>query len=133
MKDRVNLPWLVVLGVALALLVCLPSFAAKVPVSWQDPTENTDGTKLTDLKSIRLEWGTCNGAAFGTSQASILIPAGAMHGFVYPTGMTKCCIRAFAVNTAGALSDSSSVVSKDLVALGKPQILGQPVVLPPKH
>lgn len=114
--------------------LCGVAQAAKVPVSVTTPTENEDGTALTDLASIEIEWGTCNGAAFGVRQAAVLITypqVGArLSSFVYPTGLTKVCVRAFAYNSAGAKSDSSNIASKDLLPKpGKPVTLGQPVIL----
>lgn len=116
------------------LLVSGPSFAAKVPVSLTTPTTNTDGTPLTDLASIEIEWGTCNGTAFGVKQASRLIgifeTGVLLQSFVYPTGMTKVCVRAFAINMKGVYSAPSNVASKDLIpGPDKPVTLGQPIIL----
>lgn len=108
--------------------------AAKVKVSWTNPYTNTDGSALTNLSSVEVEWGTCNGTAFGVKQASILIAttaAGApMTAFVYPTGMTKVCIRAFVMNTTGGRSVYSNVAVKSLLPKpAKPVTLDQPVIL----
>lgn len=120
----------------IALLgLCSVAQAAKVPVTWTNPSQNTDNTPLTDLSYVIVEWGSCNGTAFGTMQSSRLIAtteAGAsMNSFVYPTGLSRVCIRVLAVNMAGASSDYSNVAAKDLLpAAGKPVTLGQPVVIP---
>lgn len=118
----------------LILLIPLAAQAAKVPVTVQSPTLNTDGSPLTDLASIRIEWGSCVGNAFGTPQASIAIPAtpGAiLAAAVYPTGLSIVCIRAYAVTRAGIESDPSNPVTKQLSpVLGRPTTLGQPVTLP---
>lgn len=119
----------------LLLASCGVAQAAKVPVSGLNPTENTDGTPLTDLAQIRIEWGSCVGNNFGTVQAGLVITAtvaGApFSAFIYPTGLTKVCVRAYAINTSGASSVASNTAFKDLLpATGKPVTLGQPVVLP---
>lgn len=117
------------------LLACGVVQAAKVEVSWLNPTQNTDGSQLTDLAQIRLEWGSCSGSAFGAVQAGLTVsttqPGAALKAFVYPTGLAKVCIRAYAINTAGISSEPSGTVSKTLLpTTGKPVTLGQPVVLP---
>jgi hypothetical protein len=45
--------------------------AATFTVTWRNPTTNTDGSALTDLSSIELEWGTCAGSAFGTRTGGV--------------------------------------------------------------
>lgn len=116
----------------LAFMLFLPlmAHAAKLPVSWIPPVTNDDGSTLTDLKFIRVEWGSCVGSAFGVLQASITVPGSVTQTSIYPTGLTKVCIRAFAINAAGAQSSSSNVASKVLSTLGKPQVLGQPITFP---
>lgn len=134
--------WLMVL----AVIACGVAHAAKVPVSWINPTMNTaecsgtpvvckPETALTDLTSVKIEWGTCNGTAFGTYQASITIKTtvagAAVRSFIYPTGIKKVCVRAFAINSHGNVSDSSGVAaSGDLLpTTSKPVTLGKPVIL----
>lgn len=117
------------------LLGCGVAQAAKVPVSGLNPTQNTDGSSLTDLAQIRIEWGSCVGNTFGTVQAGVVItatvPGAKFSTFIYPTGLTKVCVRAYAINTAGVSSDASNTAFKDLLpTTGKPVTLGQPVVLP---
>lgn len=120
------------------LYICLLSLcgvaqAAKITVRWVNPTTNTDGTSLTDLWWINIEWGTCNGTAFGTRQSNLIVMenvAPVTTAFIYPTGLTKVCIRAFVVNSQGAASPSSNVAIKDLLPKpGKPVTLGQPVII----
>lgn len=117
---------------ALVLLCAAPVVhAAKVRVSWVNPTTNTDGSVLTDLSHIIVEWGTCNGTSFGTARGNTRVNAPATTTFMYPTGVNRACFRAFAVNGAGVSSVASNTAFKDLLpAPGKPVTLGQPVVLP---
>jgi hypothetical protein len=132
------------LSIAL-LVVCGVAQAAKVPVSLITPTQNepyTDdkgvahpASPLTDLAKIIIEWGTCSGTAFAVRQAAVEIQTTAtgttLRTFVYPTGIAKVCVRAYAINADGVSSVASATASKDLLpAAGKPVTLGQPVVLP---
>jgi hypothetical protein len=112
------------------LLLVSPSFAAKVMTAWVNPTQNTDGTPLTNLAAIRVEWGSCTGADFGTAQASILVAAPATSAPIYPTGLAIVCIRMYARNTAGLESAPSGVVQKTITTLGKPVTLDQPIIIP---
>lgn len=104
-----------------ALLLIAPiAHAAKIPVTVGTPTENTDGSLLTNLAEIRVEWGSCNGIEFGVKQAGIIIPTtvpGAqLKAFIYPTGLTRICVRAFAVSSSGVVSDPTKTVVKDLLS-----------------
>lgn len=120
---------------AIALLfVWADARAAKVPVELVTPTQNTDGTPLTDLAKVTIEWGSCSGAAFGTKQAAIDIVTTKtgvqLNSFIYPTGLARVCARAYAINSKGVSSDASNVASKDLLpSTGKPVTLGAPVIL----
>lgn len=112
--------------------------ATPIAIAWVNPTQNSDGSPLTDLTFIRIEWGTCNGQDsvtkawnFGTPQSSISVPPAGQTGFAYPTGIGFVCIRAYAINSKGGSSDPSGVVSKNLFGqLGKPVTLGQPILFP---
>lgn len=121
---------------ALILLALLasPAYAAKVTVSWTNPDKNTNGTPLTDLASIIIEWGTCNGTAFGETKGSALVATNAagasLSTVVTPTGLDRVCLRALAVNINGVPSAYSNVAVKDLLPQpGKPITLGQPIIL----
>lgn len=120
---------------AFLLALCflsMPASAGKQLISWKNPVANTDGTALTNLASIRVEWGTCFGTDFGLLQASILYtPAQAAGAPIYPTGMTTYCVRAYAISATGAESGPSNVlVVTSLPTTGKPVTLGQPITLP---
>jgi hypothetical protein len=124
---------LVALFVA-ALLLAGTAQAAKVAVQATNPTQNTDNSPLTDLVFIEFEWGSCNGTAFGVKQASIRFaattPGAVTQGFVYPTNLTRVCIRAYAINAQSTYSDPSNIAVKDVLGtLSKPVTLGQPVIL----
>lgn len=130
-RDRHRRIMLLVVVLFLALLLAGLAQAAKITVTWANPTLNTDGSALTDLAHVRVEWGSCAGDAFDTVQASIQVAAPATTTPIYPTGLSTVCVRAFAVNSAGIESDSSNVASKEVLnTLGRPVTLGQPIVLP---
>jgi len=110
------------------LLICLlPSIAlaAKTPAEWVKPSQNTDGSPLTDLAGYRLEWGDC---ALGTFPNSVHTTNTSYT--VVTNGIAKVCIRVYAVNTAGVESPPSNTLTVSVKTLGKPQTLGQPVQLP---
>jgi hypothetical protein len=117
----------------ICLLACSVAQAAKIQVQWANPTTNSNGSPLTDLWWVNIEWGTCNGAAFGVRQSNLVVMQNVKattKAFIYPTGLTKVCIRAFAVNSAGNTSNPSNVAIKDLLPTpGKPVTLGKPVIL----
>lgn len=115
-------------------LVCvIPAQAAKMTASWTPPTQNTDGSPLTDLASYRIEWGSCTTmGAFDVTQASIIVNAPATSAAIYPTQLNPVCVRVFTRNTAGVESSASGVVQATPPgALQKPVTLGKPVILPP--
>lgn len=120
---------------AAVLLIC-SAHAAKVHVRWTNPTSNTDGTPVTNLASVTVEWGSCSGAGiFGTPQASITVPTtapGAQLGaYAFPVGLAPACLHAKATNSLGKSSAWSAVVQwTPTAAPGKPVTLGQPVTLP---
>lgn len=116
------------------LLACSMAQAAKITVSWTNPSTNTDNTPLTDLSYVIVEWGTCNGTAFDVMKGSALIVTTevgkTMKTFIYPTGLTKVCVRAQVFNMKGIASAYSNVAFKDLLPTpGKPVTLGKPVIL----
>lgn len=43
---------------ACSVLLLLAGMAHAHEVCWQNPTENTDGTPITDLQLVRVQWGT---------------------------------------------------------------------------
>ena len=122
------------ISLLLLMLFAGPALAAKISVQFTTPTTNTDGSALTNLSHVIVEWGTCVGTAFGVKQSSITIPVTAIGQTrstpAYPTGLTRVCIRAFAFNTLGTSSNPSNVAVKDLLPKpGKPVTLQQPVIL----
>lgn len=113
----------------IAILAAAPFFApirahaAKMLVSWTPPTQNTDGSPLTDLTSYRVEWGSCGpNGAFGTLQSSITVGATITSTWIYPTGLNPVCVRAYAINAQKMVSAPSAVAQGS-----SPPTLGKPV------
>lgn len=118
-------------SVVLLMLACSVAYAAKIPVRWTPPILNTDGSALTDLASYRIEWGSCQGTQFSITQANLIVTnPEATSSAIYPTGLSRVCVRMYARNAAGRESDPSNVVIAVVTNLGKPVTLGQPVTLP---
>lgn len=92
--------------------------AADAHVTWTNPTTNTDGSAIPAsgagaLTGTRVEYGSCNGTAFGTATGSVTVNAPAttatITGFV--PGATHC-FRAFSRNSYGGESAASNVAAK---------------------
>jgi hypothetical protein len=88
----------------IALGVSRPAHAAKVRVTWTAPTQNQDGSALTDLTGYRVEWGSCKAdGTFGTYQAGINVGK-VTATYIYPTGLKPVCARLYAINSKNVLS-----------------------------
>jgi hypothetical protein len=116
----------------LLALFALPAHAAKILVTWTNPTTYTDNTPMT-LAFIRIEWGSCNGNVFGTLQSSLVVnqlPQQATSTYIYPSGLTRVCVRGFALDVHRIESAPSNISVKNLLpSPGKPVTLGQPVII----
>lgn len=100
-----------------------PAWANKLNVSWILPTQNTDGTPLTDLAMIRVEWGTCVNGDWGVFQGGMNFAPTAVKGQVIETGLNPVCLRVFAINAANVASAPSPTVVVKFDPAGKPIIL----------
>jgi hypothetical protein len=114
---------ILVLSAGIVVGMSRPAYAAKQRVVWTPPTQNSDGTPLTDLTGYRIEWGTCTSTgAFGTYQAGMnVVGASVTSAWIYPTGMKgTVCVRIFSIN-------SKNVTSVPAYASGpSPPVLSQP-------
>jgi hypothetical protein len=112
---QTSLLLLVILVLSTGIIVGMsrPAYAAKLFVSWTPPTQNTDGTPLTDLAGYRVEWGTCGpNGTFGTYQSGFnIMNPGITRATIYPTGLKTVCARVFTINSAKIVSASSNVAS----------------------
>lgn len=78
-----------------------------VTLSWQPPTENTDGTPLTDLAGFKIYWGAQQGTY--ANSKTVADPAAVMDDVAVPAGSWYFVATAF--NTAGNESEYSNVAS----------------------
>ena len=102
-KDTVSLP-------AFSITVTAPTNGSAT-LSWTPPTENTDGSAITNLAGFRIQYGTSAGALTQTIEVN---NAGLATYVVtgLASGSWFFAVRAY--NTAGAESANSSVVSKTI-------------------
>lgn len=98
------------------LLVAGAANAATLNVDWTNPTTNTDASTIPasgagSLTQARIEYGTCNGTAFGTSLGNVnrVMPASTGSITVNPG---TYCVRVFVANTYGNESAASNVASR---------------------
>jgi hypothetical protein len=82
-------------------------------ISWVAPTQNTDGSALTNLKGFRIVYGT-SASALNLSQS--VDSATARSATVAALGSGTWYFAVRAVNTAGAESDNSAVVTRTITA-----------------
>lgn len=105
---------------ALRWLMLLVSFAATAgTVSWTNPTTYTDSSVLNpaDITQTRIEYGSCNGSAFGTKAGEVKAT-----GSVTSTALTLApgtyCLRGY--TTAKGQESAASNVVKTTVAQPAP-------------
>jgi len=124
--------WAVLASLIAGCVIGCSAHAAKIPVSFTAPTHGDDGTVLSELDAVIVEWGSCNGSAFGSRQSALTTQDVAIgrrdRVWIYPTGLTRVCILAFAQNRHGT-SVASTVLVVELVSLDKPERLDQPIIL----
>lgn len=107
----------------LSILTATPAWANKLKVSWQLPTQNTDGSALTDLATIRVEWGTCVNNDWGVYQGGVNFSPTSTRGTVIETGLNPVCLRVFAINSKNVASAPSPTVVVKFDPAGKPVVL----------
>jgi hypothetical protein len=97
----------------------LPAFSISVvatatgsaTLSWTPPTQNTDGSALTNLASYRVYWGTSQ----GNYTNSTTISSGLSSFVVEPLTPATWYFALTAVNSAGSESSYSNVASKQVL------------------
>jgi len=95
--------------IVLALLLPLQALAGSVTLTWTPPTQNTDGTELTDLAGYRLYWGTSS----GNYPSSVTIDNPGVTSYVLDgLAAGTYYFAATAFNTAGVESDYSVEATK---------------------
>ena len=106
------------LAIALLLLVIGTSDAnaATVTIAWTHPTQNVDGSPLpvAQITRTRVEWGSCNGTAFGTEAGEAFAEQQATTLATPDLAPGVYCFRAFTrrtVNSVHVWSDPSNVAT----------------------
>lgn len=129
--------WFVVYLVAVFAGIALLAFGGKadaqtVPrnaarLTWTTPAQNTDGSAIPAtcpsgqttcgrLSRTLLEYGTCNGSAFGNRIGDIFVAAPGAEATVSNLVVQTYCFRAFAQNDYGVSSATSNVVARTIAA-----------------
>lgn len=97
----------------LCLLTAAPAFGGEAVVSWEHPTQYTDGTTLpiTAIARTELEYGKCNGTTDGflASPAPIIlqVAAPATTRTISNLGAGRWCVRARTVGTSATDNTSA--------------------------
>jgi hypothetical protein len=112
----------------LYLLAFMPlgAWATTVTSTWTNPTQNTDDSAIPatgagSLSQARVEYGTCNGTAFGTKAGEVMRPMPTTTATLNLNPGTTC-VRVSVINTYGAESQPSNVVTR---------VIDPPVPKPP--
>ena len=105
------------------LAACTPNATSQTAavtdtVTWTNPTANTDGSALTDLASVRIQWGTVSGGPYSTGSLTVTdTNASPVTTASIPragTGVGTLCYVAIAVSTAGTQSVPSNEACKTI-------------------
>lgn len=98
----------------LGLLLSALAWAATLEATATNPTVNTDGSPIPvtgpgALSSIRFEYGTCVGAAFGTVLGSKIVTLPVNKAVFSGIAPGLICVRAYWTNNLGGQSAASAV------------------------
>lgn len=95
----------------IALLLLLPVSAWAVDLTCIPPTENVDGSPLTDLTDIKVYWGTTQGGPYGLGEDSMGVDC--QHTLDLPAGTYYFV--ATALNSVGLESEYSNEVTRTVL------------------
>lgn len=122
MKHTVGSAALVVLGAIFFLSVLITSCGRPAvsqqtvdTLTWVNPTKRTDGTALTNLTSIRIQWGASATGPLDQGQKVVAAPATSTTVPRDSTPGTRC-YGAVAIDATGLESAPSNTVCKTIVA-----------------
>ena len=104
----------------------LPTNAGEANLSWTPPTENTDGTPLTDLTSYEV-WHGCNQSGAYDTVEVVLAPANAHTALGLPDFGT-CYFAVKATNSVGVLSVFSNEAAKVMGSLEIPGTVDDTII-----
>lgn len=116
------------------IMLPLVASAADVAVTWTQPTANTDGSSIPttgagSIVSNRVEWGSCNGTAFGTKAGERVVTPVATSATVTGLAPGTHCFRVYATNTYGSESAASNAASRAIAApIPNPPVVTQATI-----
>jgi hypothetical protein len=106
------------LAVLIGVFAPLTVWAGTAQLTWVNPTTRTDGSALTNLAGILLEYGTCtstNPAIFGTKQGEFFVAAPATSYTFQALPTATYCFRALARDSNNLQSAFTNAVFKNVV------------------
>lgn len=124
---------LILIALAVLFLVITPAFAAKVELTWSNPSTYTTGAALPALDHETIYWGSCAttgtpltfGILKGTQTVNGTVPGAPMFAWVFPSGPGPFCFEMTATAPDGGTSAYSNVVMwTPPPTLGAPMSLG---------
>lgn len=124
---RKYLPLLVLAALAACATHSPPANAGTSVVTWTNAPDNTDNSLIVDdgvdessYASWRIEFGTCNGVAFGTKAGEFIrsrpVGGASLTSVTVNTPSGLKCFRVSATNKAGNESGVSGVTSRTVPA-----------------
>lgn len=100
------------------------AFAAGVHATWNLPTQNTDTSPLAvaDMASTTLQYGTCNGTAFGAALGAVNVLSPLAAADIPALAPGAYCFRAFVttIPTKGGVVSAFSNVAQATVPFPTP-------------
>ena len=101
-------------------LITAAATAGTLTPSWTNPVTYTDGSALaaTDITQTRVEYGSCNGTAFGTKAGEVKATGAATTGPAITVGPGTYCLRAY--TTAKGVESAASAVAVATIAQPAP-------------
>ena len=88
-------------------------------LNWTNPTTRTDGSPLTNLATIRIQWGSSPGGPFNLGQVDVAAPA-TTRNITRAANVGTYCYVATAIDANGIPSAPSNAACKTVVANPNP-------------
>ena len=125
MATSQRLSKLILVGLAALLASCggpIPPADGQTVVdvlAWTNPTTRTDGSPLTNLATIRIQWGASSAGPFNLGQVDVAAPA-TTRNITRAVNVGTICYVASAIDANGLPSAPSNAVCKTVVANPSP-------------
>lgn len=88
-------------------------------LNWTNPTTRTDGSPLTNLATIRIQWGASPSGPFNLGQVDVAAPA-TSRNITRTSNIGTLCYVATAIDANGLASAPSNAACKTVVANPNP-------------